>query len=270
MQTTNRKDWPPISETLFIPLAARAAETTRKNPIFTDEKSLEMLRTIDTSTTVTDGGELATQGILARTKVIDDEVKKIIAQTPNAVILNLGAGLDTRMNRIDNGLLTWFDLDLPEVISLRSRFFSENDRVRFISKSVLDASWVEEIPLPENSTVVIVAEGLLMYFPEEDVIRFFTLLAKRFSGAHLFFDVVHRFFVNKKMSSPFLWGLDRAKDIEKLNEQVRLVQAWSTGNLLKERQSMLIRILNLLPSTRNRSQILHIQFAREDAQSNRR
>ena len=82
----------------------------------------------------------------------------------------------------------------------------------------------------------------------------------------MYFDVVHNFFVGKKISSDFLWGLDNARDIEKIQTNIKLINSWSTGNLLKERQSLFFRIMNLLPSTRNRSQILHIQFTEQNKQ----
>lgn len=50
-----------------------------------------------------EGGVISTQGILARTSVIDTELKVLLSQNPNAVVINLGAGLDTRFFRLDNG-----------------------------------------------------------------------------------------------------------------------------------------------------------------------
>ncbi len=250
----------PISETLFLPLAARAKETKRDHPVITDAKAAEILQTMNLENTITDGGELSTIGILARTKVIDEEVLGILSRNPTAVILNLGAGLDTRIFRIDNGLVRWYDLDLPEVIRLRSQYFCENERVRFLAKSVFDPTWTAEIDIPDGAAVILIAEGLLMYFSQEEVRGLLALLSQRFPGAHMFFDVVHSYFINKKISSTFTWGMDNARDIEKFNPNIRLLQAWSTGDLLKERQSRLLRMLNFLPATRNRSQILHIQF----------
>lgn len=257
---TEKFELVPVSETLYIPLAARAAETNRDNPVITDRKSAEIISRIDTGGKITDGGNVSTHGIIARTKVIDDEVKKILEKCPDAVIINLGAGLDTRISRIDNGFLKWYDLDLPEVISVRRLFFNENERIRFISKSVLDPEWINEVDIPEGPEIIIIAEGLLMYFPEEDVVRILELLSGHFAKAHMFFDVIHSFFINKKISSTFLWGIDNAGDIEKLSPRVKLNESWSTGDLLKNRQSLFFRIFNILPSTRNRSQILHIQF----------
>lgn len=260
METKSNIDLLPISETLFIPLVARAAETVRKNSIISDEKSSEILKTVNLNDIITDGGPISTHGILARTKIIDDEVKNILSIDVNTTIINLGAGLDTRMTRMDNGLLKWYDLDLPDVIQIRRQYFTENERVQFISKSVLDPSWTDLIPTSDNSTVIIIAEGLLMYFSEKDVSQILTFIASSFPGAHMFFDVVHSYFINKKISNTFLWGIDTAKDIEKLNSKVNLLKSWSAGDLLKERQSKILRLLNFLPATRNRSQILHLQF----------
>lgn len=249
-----------VSKTLLIPLAARAGEMKQANPIVQDRKAAEILEQIDIGDITIDGGEIATLGILARTKVIDDEINKILLQKPDLTILNLGAGLDTRISRLDNGCFHCFELDLPDVISLRRKFFSENKRIRFIEGSVIESNWIEELGKLECDITVIIAEGLLMYFSEEEVKNIFHILSSHFPGAYMFCDVVHSYFVGKGISSKFRWGLDKAKDIENVNSDIRLVQSWSTGDLLKERQALLFRLMNILPGTRNRSQILKIQF----------
>lgn len=255
---------PSVAETLYIPLAARATETKQDNPVVSDIKAVEIINQLDISNKIIDGGEISTLGILARTKVIDEEVGKKLAFNPNTTVINLGAGLDTRIFRLDNGILKWYDLDLPEVITLRSRFIEKNERIHFISKSILDTSWVYDIDTSGNSNVIIIAEGLLMYFAEEDVYQIFHCLSKHFANADMYFDVVHSYFVGKKISNDFLWGLDRATDIEKIDNHIKLVDSWSTGNLLKERQSLFFRIMNVFMSTKNRSQILHINITGQD------
>lgn len=246
-----------ISETLFIPLVARAGEISRKDSIIQDIKAVEFLNKVDTSGLIVDGGSISTLGILARTKVIDEEVQKVLSSCMNAVIINLGAGLDTRYDRISSQKVKWYDLDLPEVIELRKKFV-ENKSIHFIEKSVLDESWTSDIKVTEHDKVIIIAEGLLMYFNEADVRKIFHMITVSFPNAHIFFDVVHTFFVNKKISSKFLWGIDKATDLESLDSHIKLVQSWSMGNLLKTRQPLILRILNILPSTRNRSQIIHL------------
>lgn len=189
-----------------------------------------------------------------------DKTQRFLQQNPKGKVINIGAGLDTRFTRVDNGELKWFDLDMPEVIKLREKFFSESDRVKFISKSVLDSSWVDDIGISPEEPVLIIAEGILMYLKEEDVKRVFSILAGSFPGAEMYFDVVHTYFVGKGVSSDFVWGIDTAKQIENLHESIKLVESWSTGDLCKNRQSLFFRIMNISSSIRNRSQILHIKF----------
>ncbi len=249
-----------LSKTLFIPLTVRAEESVKPNPTVIDKKAVEILRQCDASKALTDGGNIAAHGILARTQVIDAEVRRCLAEHPHAVIINLGAGLDTRFFRLDNGTVCWYDLDLPEVIALRSRFIPESERLRFLSRSVLDAAWPQEIKRTDGEKVLIIAEGLLMYFDQSEVKTIFRMLSQAFPGADMLFDVVHTYFVGKGISSDFRWGLDNARDIEALDKSITWLRSWSTGDLLKSRQSFMLRLMNVMPATKNRSQIIRVKL----------
>ena len=76
---------------------------------------------------------------------IDREMREFLQTAPDGVVLHLGCGLDTRFARVDNGLVTWFDLDLPDVIELRRKFFSENERYHMIASSVTDWGWLDQV-----------------------------------------------------------------------------------------------------------------------------
>ena len=249
-----------VSETLLIPLLAKAKDSMSSAPIIRDSKSLEIAEQLEIDKKRFEGGTISDHGIIVRTEVLDNELRQLQREYKKLTIINLGAGLDTRISRMDNQQLRWYELDLPEVISLRRKFFNENERVTFIAKSVLDESWINDIVVEEDCAVVVIAEGLLMYFTESEVRQIFTLLSKSFPKAHMLFDVVHTYFSGKSISSQFLWGIDEAKDIEKLCNSIRLVDSWSTGNLHKEKQPLFLRMMNVMKSTRNRSQILHICF----------
>ena len=62
--------------------------------------------------------------------------------SPDGVVVNIGCGLDSRFSRIDNGRVRFYDLDLPEVIEIKRRFFEENDWYHLIASSVLDYDWM--------------------------------------------------------------------------------------------------------------------------------
>ena len=78
---------------------------------------------------------------VARAKQFDDKVRAYITVHPRASVVNIGAGLDTAFYRVDNGLIHWYDLDLPLVINFRRQLLLEPERVTFIAKSFLDPSW---------------------------------------------------------------------------------------------------------------------------------
>ncbi len=131
-----------IPKTLLIPLRARYLETKKKNGIIHDPKTVEIWDRIEYDFTekendVSVGSQI---GVSIRTEILDEAVQEFLKKEPHGVVVNLGCGLDTRFYRIDNGSVSWYDLDVPEAIDLRRKFFDETDRFRFISKSVTDFS----------------------------------------------------------------------------------------------------------------------------------
>ena len=249
-----------VEESLFIPLIVKANETTRKDSLFTDTKAKEIIENINQDFSRFEGGNITYHGILVRTTVIDNITTNFLKRNPEGVIINLGAGLDTRINRIDTGKSMWYDIDFPEVIELRKKFFKESERAKFISKSLLDLTWVNDLDINKNSPVLIIAEGLLMYFSQDELKTLFEMLIEKFQNAEMCFDVIHKFFVGKGVSSKFKWGIEKAQEIEQINSNIRLIEHWSTGDHCKDRQELLYRIMNIFPGTRNRSQVLLIRL----------
>ena len=56
---------------------------------------------------------------LVRAKMLENSINEYLINHPKATIVSLGAGLDTTFSRVDNGLLIWYDIDLPDVIEIR-------------------------------------------------------------------------------------------------------------------------------------------------------
>ena len=124
-----------VMETMLITLDARARDYRSEKSILKDKKSAEMEDMIDYDFGSFSNEKMNLLGIIARAKVMDDEVKKFIDKYPDCHIVSLGSGLDTRFFRVDNGRIHWYDIDFPEIISLRKKFFEENDRVKNIERS---------------------------------------------------------------------------------------------------------------------------------------
>ena len=121
-----------VQTTALIPLAVKANETLRKNPRVSDPKAVEIIKALNIDTEQYDKF-MSHEGVIARTGMLDRQLKEIIRKTPDAVIVNVGAGFGDRFSRMDNGRILWFDLDLPDSIAARRKAFEERDRVTMIA-----------------------------------------------------------------------------------------------------------------------------------------
>jgi len=216
-----------VQRTLFFPLAARARETGLKRPLLRDAKAVEIVRALEF-----DGATytlpLNTSYIVLRTLILDWWVSQFVDGHPNGTVVELGTGLNTRFERVDNGTVRWIDLDLPDTIELRRRFFEDTDRRRMVAASLLDEDWlsaVEQLPGP----YFFVSDGVLVYLEESAVTAALARLAARFPGAFVAFDTYpQRTFkwehqMAAKRNLPFwLWPVDDPRTLERLG--LRLIE----------------------------------------------
>lgn len=110
-----------VEETMLIPLVIKANETLRDNARIKDEKAVEVVRKLNIDTEKYDKF-MSHEGVIARTILFDDTVKYYIEKYPDAVCISVGCGFDNRFERVDNGKIRWYDLDLPNVIEARKSF----------------------------------------------------------------------------------------------------------------------------------------------------
>ncbi len=178
-----------VPETLLVALYLRAVETRRADGIIKDEKAVEMIQSIEYDFARFNKAWASQVGVAVRTEILDKASTAFIRQYPDTSVVNMGAGLCTRFNRVDNGRITWYELDLPEAIEMRRRFFTETDRHRFIEGSITDFDWMEQIRGVGNQPVLFIGEGLFMYFEERDVKDVFIEMADHFPGAELLFEI---------------------------------------------------------------------------------
>ncbi len=180
-----------ISKTLLFPLWGRVRLSKEHNSLINDVKAIEIVEKIDHD--FSSYGMFPFESCLPfpfalRAKHFDDKVKQYISKYPHASIVNIGAGLDTTFYRVDNGLIHWYDLDLPNVIELRKLLIPETNRTTCIAKSFLDPSWCADIKRKEEGVFIIIG-GVLMYFEELQIKKFLSLLADNLPGAEIVFDV---------------------------------------------------------------------------------
>ncbi|WP_053913190.1 class I SAM-dependent methyltransferase [Streptomyces sp. TP-A0875] len=176
-----------VQETLLIPLYARAVENRKEHALLRDARAEEIAASIDYEFARFDGLPSLT-GALLRTLLFDRWVADFLSAHPDATVVEIGTGLNTRHERVDNGRARWFGLDLPDVIALRRNFFTDSPRRTMIAASVTDEAWVAKVASRSTGPCLFVVEAVLPFLHEPDVRRVVDLLADRFPGALLALD----------------------------------------------------------------------------------
>ena len=216
-----------VQQTLFITLAARAAESQRKHPVLRDPRAVELLRSVDYDAAKYGPGAGGFVTVL-RTAILDFWVRGFLAAHPGGTVVELGTGLNTRFERVDNGRVHWLDLDLPDTIDLRRKFFADTGRRRMVAASVLDEGWLPEAARSPGP-YFFVADGVLVYLPQDQVLATLARIAQRFPGALLALDTYpsrtfeqqHRLAARKGMDARWAWACDDPRSLERSGLEVR-------------------------------------------------
>jgi O-methyltransferase involved in polyketide biosynthesis len=175
-----------VQETLLVPLYGRATMTEQGSALITDPKAVEMIAAIDYDFTPFDG-TMSLVGSVLRTRIHDYWVERWLAEHPTGTVVEIGAGLNTRYERLDNGQTRWIELDLPDVISLRRNFFDDTERRTMLAASITSDEWIEPV-LASGGPWFFCAEAVLIYLQTEQVETILRTIAARFPGAVLSFD----------------------------------------------------------------------------------
>ena len=222
-ETATTEQLNALGETLIIPLYCRAVETKKSNPRLIDNKAVELVDSIQYDYSKFKTSFMVQDGCIARSIIFDRETKKFIEKNPKCIIISIGCGLDTRFDRVDNGQLTWYELDFPEVIDLRRKFFTETERHKMIGMSALDDKWPEQVPHQPTDPVMVIAEGVLLYFSHDEIIHFINIIKENFHQAVMMLDILSPFLAKhrkdqatmKKMEADMSSaGYESGKDLE--------------------------------------------------------
>jgi O-methyltransferase involved in polyketide biosynthesis len=254
--------WQPtlgdVQETLLIPLHFRAREAARPDAIVRDPEAVRIVNEIDYDFARFDEAWIVGLDCIIRSEIFDERVRAFIERHPDAVIVNLGAGLDARFRRVDNGRIRWFDLDLPDAIELRDRFLPAGGRVRHLALSMFDAAWLEQVAAPPGTPVLVIAEGLFCYCDEADIRRLFAAVAARWPGAHVLFQSISPRYVGREADvgavnltrAKLRWGVWSGREVAAWQPGWRLVGEWAFIDRHRQRWGRL-RWLSLLPWVRH-------------------
>jgi O-methyltransferase involved in polyketide biosynthesis len=193
-----------VSKTSILTLICRAVGAKKKAYSFNDQKALELYDLVYDCSTKSERqwmnrvkkkyrrlSRKSVKVICNRAVTFDKITNEFVESNPSGTIINLGCGFDTRFWRILRGNYRYIELDLPEVMRLKTRILESKIDYECLGISVLDTSWIDQVTKNGNENFLIIAEGLFMYLPKEEVVKLIQVMAGRFRNSLLVFDSVH-------------------------------------------------------------------------------
>jgi O-methyltransferase involved in polyketide biosynthesis len=222
----------PLEDSLFLTLYARALDNRRSHPILGDATADEIVRTTDY-----DYGQLRVDtnlvlSVALRARKLDQVASDVIARHPDAVGLELGAGLDTRFERLaPPATVDWYDVDFPAVADARKSLIPEHPNAHVIGADVRDPDWLDTVP--SDRPAIIVADGLMGFLTHDELVSLWNRLVSHFPSGEIVLNSYTRFAIwiahhargTKSVTDLVKFpGMDDAREPEGWNPKLRLVR----------------------------------------------
>jgi O-methyltransferase involved in polyketide biosynthesis len=254
-------------------LYGRALDAGAAHPVLGDATAEDAVRRIDYDFGKFKVSKSDAFGIAARGKVFDQFVKGFIERHAECTVVHLGAGMDSRVFRIDPpATVRWFDVDFPDVIDLRRQVYPERDNTTMVAASVTDPGWLDAVP--DDRPTLVVAEGLSMYLEPADGRELFRRVVEHFSTGEVFFDAYSRLGIKSQKTNAIVrrakailrWGIDDPHELAEVGLTVVSAQT-ADAFVPKEdwaRLPVVVRaafqVLLRVPALRNMGKLLHYRF----------
>lgn len=258
-----------IADTLLITLYAKSVETKKKDPLIIDPVACELTEKIDYDFSRYKNKTASSAGVAIRASHFDNVVKQFIEKHKDPIVILIGCGLDSRVQRI--GRLcreaVFYGLDIEEVISIRKQVLPPAENEHYIASSMLATGWMDELRAKHPAgDFIFIIEGVLMYFNESDNKFLFTALAKRFSCAEIHFDMLNKWMSSKssmhdtvsKTNAKFVFGIDDEKEIEQWHPALKHQRTYLFNEFKGWRRMgfVLTTFMSIIPVMRTSSRLM--------------
>lgn len=225
-------------QTMLDMVYARLLDAESPQPVLGDTWARQLMDQVDYDTSkspILKQRRRQTMSIAVRGAQLDIWTRQFLANHDRPVVLQIGAGLDSRVFRVDPGSnVDWYDVDFPDVIALRERFYPTRENYHLVASSATDLSWLDAIP--SDRPALLIAEGVSMYLTEGDGVGLLRRVVERFPAGELQLDFWSRFgskamrknnTVVRSSGSELGWAVDEPDDILAAVPGTRLILAIS-------------------------------------------
>lgn len=208
-----------VNKTLYIPLYGKAF-VSKNGVILKDKKAEEIWKKEGFQVKGKSKSKWLAYYMGMRSRVFDCWLETKTNEYPDAIIIHLGCGLDSRVERVGTKGHFWYDIDFPDVIEERHRYYNETNEYHMIASDVRDSHWLNMIQ--KNRTAIVVMEGISMYLSFSELESLFTMIQSHFKQVFMLMDCYTVFGANiSKYKNPIndvgvttVYGLDSPKQLE--------------------------------------------------------
>ena len=185
-----------VQETLIIPLFARKVCSELYPDLYRDETAVRLIDQLDYDFSETEKNSrslmqrFGSLEVAMRQYDLAFEVRDYLKDHPNAAVVNLGCGLDSTGRACDNGSCKIYNLDFPDVITVRNELLPVGEREENIPCDLNDTAWFSKIDATGGA--IFFAAGVFYYFLTEQVKTLVQSMADAFPGGLLVFDAANR------------------------------------------------------------------------------
>lgn len=250
-ELTNEDDMfeTPASKTLLIPLIVKAREGKQPRSLFRDRLAEAIVSKLPNDSFDFKMHPFMSAGTSVRVRYFDDIAKNFFERAEKPVLVQLGCGLDCRLERIGVNKGLEVNIDLPEVIEQRNKILpQDNEKSVSWSGNLSDRDWMDRLEQEyAGSNFIFMSEGVLMYLSEDEVSRLFMDIAERFPGSELVFDTVGKVVarsINKKsavreLNASINWIYDNNGSMDKWHPALHRQDCRYYFDLFKSRWGLL-------------------------------
>ena len=173
-----------VNKTLYIPLYGKSY-VSKRGIILRDEKAEQIWAAEGFPLKGKSASKWLAYYMGMRSVVFDRWLAEKMDENPNAAVLHIGCGMDSRVVRVGEQGHRWFDVDFPEVIQQRRKYYAETEHYKMISGDLREKDWLEQIP---GGKAIVVLEGISMYLKPEELKTAFENLYAHFENVQILMD----------------------------------------------------------------------------------
>ncbi len=252
-----------VNKTLYIPLYGKA-KVSKKNIILKDPTAEYIWAQESFPLKGKSKSKWLAYYMGMRAWVFDEWLRGIMRKYPDAAVLHIGCGMDSRIHRVGNrrevelelqeqgsfkNKQYWYDIDFEDVIKERKKYYEETDTYHMLASDARNTAYLSDI---SGTEAIVVMEGISMYLKPEELEKLIADLCRHFVSIHILMDCYTTKAVKaSKYKNPIndvgvtlVYGLDEPT---KLSENVReMSQESDAFKFIKEHDMTPVEKINEL------------------------